>query len=85
MAGDQEVQDPAVAPQTATPATAATAAATNERQTGTVKFFSTKGYGFIVQPDNTEIFVHSKEIKGIYEFCSKHDKNLQLFERTSKA
>lgn len=32
---------------------------------GVVKFFSNKGYGFIVQDsDQTEIFVHSKEVNG---------------------
>ena len=33
--------------------------------TGTVKFFSQKkGYGFITQPDGTEMFVHQKEVQG---------------------
>lgn len=33
--------------------------------TGTVKFFSQKkGYGFITQPDGTEMFVHQKQVIG---------------------
>ena len=34
--------------------------------TGTVKFFSQKkGYGFITQPDGTEMFVHQKQVIGM--------------------
>ncbi len=33
---------------------------------GTVKFFSSKGYGFIVQDsDQSELFVHMKEVIGL--------------------
>ena len=34
-------------------------------KTGKVKWFNTqKGYGFIVQEDGTEIFVHFKDVEG---------------------
>eukprot|EP00392_Amoebophrya_sp_AT5.2_P002510 g2515.t1 len=49
---------------TTPPRDAASPTLDTERRKGVVKFFSTKGYGFIVQTDETEIFVHSKEIKG---------------------
>lgn len=32
---------------------------------GTVKFFNqTKGYGFIIQEDNSELFFHVNDVKG---------------------
>jgi CspA family cold shock protein len=37
----------------------------NIMKTGKVKWFNTqKGYGFIVQEDGTEIFVHFKDVEG---------------------
>lgn len=43
--------------------------------TGKVKWFDTqKGFGFIVQEDNKDIFVHFKDVLGGIESLKENDK-----------
>ncbi len=47
-----------------------------ERKTGSVKWFnSTKGFGFISQPEGEDVFVHFKSILGDgYRSLNENDK-----------
>lgn len=47
-----------------------------ERKTGSVKWFnSTKGFGFISQPEGEDVFVHFKSILGEgYRSLNENDK-----------
>ncbi|SFA54360.1 cold-shock DNA-binding protein family [Pedobacter suwonensis] len=43
--------------------------------TGRVKWFNTeKGFGFIVQEDNKDLFVHFKDVLGGIESLKENDK-----------
>ncbi|MBO9675266.1 cold-shock protein [Pedobacter sp. KLB.chiD] len=43
--------------------------------TGKVKWFNTqKGFGFIVQEDNKDLFVHFKDVLGGIESLKENDK-----------
>ncbi len=42
------------------------------RQTGTIKFWHQKGWGFIVTPDHRVIFAHVSQLVGDFE-STKHD------------
>jgi CspA family cold shock protein len=51
-------------------------------KTGKVKWFNAvKGYGFIVQEDGKEVFVHFKDIQGgVNELCDNDNVEFDLEE-----
>jgi len=55
----------------------------SDRKEGTVKWFNTaKGYGFIISPENEDVFVHYNAIKG-EGFKNLHEGQLVTYVQIS--